>query len=128
MITILRTTIDEAQAEKGFPIDEDLDLELAVIDMIGRRIFLKGYPNYGPMETNMNKDFEEEALEELLDSIIYMTMALLKIKLKRYNDYYCPAQTTDCSCGCDQQEQLQQGENHCFDPEPFNGRTLSVGE
>lgn len=117
----MRTIIEE-EIDK----DEDLRYELWVIEMIIRRIFHQGYPQYGPMSDNIRLDFQEEATEEVLDAIVYIALHLIKIREKRLVDELGEKKKTDHPCCVYEQEQLQQASNHCFDTTAECGSSVPV--
>jgi hypothetical protein len=106
---------------------DDLCYEVVVIEDIIRRIFLQGYPNYGPMIDNMHRDFQEEAHEEILDTIIYLVLHLIRLREKRVKNAFSKKKEEDCTCSMHEPKQLQQAEDHCIDTTAGCGSSVPVG-
>lgn len=54
--------------------------ERALLDLIGERIE-QGRATYGPLYLDSDdRDFETEALEEILDAVVYLAAAILKLR------------------------------------------------
>lgn len=65
---------------------ENIDIREELINKIKGRLLLGADRYGGPLPLNDGRNFQEETLEELLDSIIYITAYLIQIIHKEKNE------------------------------------------
>jgi hypothetical protein len=112
LITRLQTTVE------GEP---EWKIEKQVVSILLSRIFQIGYPHYGEMTNNMELNHLREALEEVIDGMVYTAMQILKLEKQIYGK-----EKVDDSG--DKSEQLQQGEDDNIELATRNISVLTTGE
>jgi methylmalonyl-CoA mutase cobalamin-binding subunit len=65
---------------------ENLDIRKELVKKIQERLLLGADRYGGPIPINDDRDFLQEALEEVLDATIYLTATLIQIKHGINND------------------------------------------
>jgi hypothetical protein len=96
-------------------------IEKQVVSILLSRIFQIGYPHYGEMTNNMELNHLREALEEVIDGMVYTAMQILKLEKQIYGK-----EKVDDSG--DKSEQLQQGEDDNIELATRNISVLTTGE
>ena len=62
-------------------LSANVSVELDIINKVGERL-RKGFAAYGPFESSQPRDWEQEALEEILDGMVYVAKRLVELQAK----------------------------------------------
>lgn len=73
MTSALKTIVDQ---EEGV----ELYYEQKIIKLLTDRILNIGFPHYGEMTCNLDLDFYQETLEEVIDSMVYIALQIMKLQ------------------------------------------------